>query len=122
EHAAIARQLLDGEPQRLGRQAGVEPLQRRAEPGHEHDLGRGLTPERTVRPERLVEGVDRLPAQLREDGDSRLLDESIFGVIAHVLPMPGHAHARSGAWDPIAGADQLRLSPLIRPAPPYQSP
>ena len=58
----------------------IEPQQGRAQAGVEDHLGLGLAAQRARAVVELVIGVDRLPAQLRQQGDGRLLDQGVFGV------------------------------------------
>ena len=88
-----------------GRQRGIEPLQRRAQPGHQHHLALRLAPEQP--------GVTRLagnagigrwpchgPAKLREQPDGGLLDKLVFGVgvgrhrkyLFYLRPFSTHFH------------------------------
>ena len=60
---AVARQLIDGGGDRLGRQRGIQPLQRRAQPRHQHDLALRLAAERAARAEGLLHRRHRLPSR-----------------------------------------------------------
>ena len=77
---AVAAELVDGGLDRLGRQAGVEGGERRAQARHQHHLALGLAPQAgAAGAEGLVQRHGRLPAQRGKELHSRLLDELVFG-------------------------------------------
>ncbi len=61
---------------------GLRRSMRRTQAPDEEDLGLVVAAERPVGPERLVVGVDVLPAELLEQLDRGLLDELVLGVPA----------------------------------------
>ena len=77
---AVPRQRFNRERDRLGLGHRVQPFQRCPQPGHQHDIGSRLAPERAGWPHRLVRCRYRLPAQRCEKLNRGLLDELVFGV------------------------------------------
>ena len=71
----LGDRLLD----RLGRHSRVEALDRLPEAPGQEDLRLVVATERAIGPERLVVGVDVLPAKLLEQLDRGLLDELVLG-------------------------------------------
>ena len=76
----VARQLVKNGPEGLCRQTGIEPGQGRLEPSRKHHLAFGLALQQARRPKGLVVRRNRLPSQRREQPDSGLFDELVFGV------------------------------------------
>ena len=79
---AVAGQFLDGLVDGLDGRFRVKLEQGQAPANLEDDFRFGLASQRTDAVVELVIGVDRLPAQLTQQGDNRLLDQSFFGVTA----------------------------------------
>ena len=77
---AVPRQRFNRDGERLWRDRRVQAFKRGPQPGHQHDLGGRLAPERAGWPHHFVQRGHRLPAHRREELNGRLFDELIFGV------------------------------------------
>lgn len=81
-HAAtVPLEQLSGDLQRLGRDRGIEPLERADELCPQDDFRFVVATERTFGTEHFVPGVDGLPTQLGQYFERGLFDQMIFGIV-----------------------------------------
>jgi len=79
---AIPGQFIDRQLNGIGRDAGVQLCQRRLETGPENNIAGGLPAECGVWPaDFLSEAVRRAVTQLGKQGDGRLFDQGVFGIV-----------------------------------------
>ena len=82
---AVAGQFLDGLVDGFKRGVRVKPLQGRAQASGKDNLSPGFAAKCAGAVIELVIGVDCLPAQIRHQGDGRLFNQCVFGVVRHLL-------------------------------------
>ena len=87
---AVTGNLVDRAVDDLGRQARVQPHQRRPQPACQHHVGLGFAPQRSMSAQGFFHGRHRLPAQVGKQANGRLLHQLVFGVGvgAHAVKSP----------------------------------
>src|SRR5258708_30644731 len=83
EGAAVTHEVFDRQVDSLLSQPWIEPLQRGSQAGNEHDFTGCGTSQGAMFAKCFMKGVDGLIAELREQGDGRLLYQGVFGVVVH---------------------------------------